>query len=132
MQPISRRLNSFLQHKALSTSAFCRILQYRSCEKIARLFRLKHAKPSVDILEDIANHFSDLNIHWLITGNGEMLVTQRLPEAASSIENARLQVVRQAGSDTFIPFAGGQSPAAIAIPARPQLVHVIEQMRDEN
>lgn len=49
-------------------------MQYSSCEKVARLFRIQGAKPSVDILEDIAEHFEELNIRWLVTGQGEMLL----------------------------------------------------------
>ncbi|GEP94750.1 hypothetical protein CCY01nite_10100 [Chitinophaga cymbidii] len=48
-------------------------MRYKSCEKIARLFRSRNAKPSADILADIARHFTELNIRWLITGEGEML-----------------------------------------------------------
>ncbi|MGE7773645.1 hypothetical protein ACQKLP_02925 [Chitinophaga sp. NPDC101104] len=73
MESIASRLKNFIQHKQLSTSAFTRILEYKSCEKIARLFRSEGAKPSVDIIADIANRFADLNIRWLLTGEGDML-----------------------------------------------------------
>lgn len=73
MEPIAKRLKSFLQFKGLTTTAFTRTLEYNSCEKVARLFRVPGAKPSVDILEDIGKHFEELNLRWLITGHGEML-----------------------------------------------------------
>lgn len=74
MESIASRLKNFVQHKELSTSAFTRALGYKSCEKVARLFRAKSvAKPSVDIVADIANHFPELDIKWLLTGKGEML-----------------------------------------------------------
>ncbi|SIO49573.1 hypothetical protein [Chitinophaga niabensis] len=73
MEPIAKRLKSFLQFKGLTTTAFTRTLEYNSCEKVARLFRVPGAKPSVDILEDIGKHFEELNLRWLITGYGEML-----------------------------------------------------------
>ncbi len=73
MEPIAKRLKSFLQFKGLTTTAFTRTLEYNSCEKVARLFRVPGAKPSVDILEDIGKHFEELNLRWLITGQGEML-----------------------------------------------------------
>lgn len=79
MEPIAKRLSCFLQHKNLSTSAFSRQLNYSSCEKVARLFRIQGAKPSVDILKDIAQHFEELNMRWLLTGDGEMLDPDRLP-----------------------------------------------------
>ncbi len=75
MESIASRLKNFIQHKELSTSAFSRALKYKSCEKIARLFRTKGAKPSVDIVADIAHQFSELNIRWLLTGEGDMLRT---------------------------------------------------------
>jgi len=85
MEPIAKRLKSFLQFKGLTTTAFTRTLEYNSCEKVARLFRVPGAKPSVDILEDIAKHFQELNLRWLITGHGEMLcgpVQIKAPEIA--------------------------------------------------
>ena len=87
MDSIATRLKCFLEHKSLSTTAFSRILQYKSCEKIARLFRADGAKPSVDIVADIALHFPELNIRWLVTGQGEMLhPVQREPSADSLLE----------------------------------------------
>lgn len=77
MEPIAKRLSCFLQHKKMTASAFSRCLNYTSCEKVARLFRIQGAKPSVDIVKDIAQHFEELNIRWLLTGDGEMLDTKK-------------------------------------------------------
>ncbi|WP_109694887.1 hypothetical protein [Chitinophaga deserti] len=84
MESIASRLKNFIEHKELSTSAFSRKLGYKSCEKIARLFRIKNegAKPSVDIVADITQHFSELNMRWLLIGEGEMLHS---PAASHSI-----------------------------------------------
>ncbi|WP_341838380.1 hypothetical protein WJU16_11105 [Chitinophaga pollutisoli] len=73
MEAIASRLKKFLQYKKLGTSDFTRLLEYKSCEKIARLFRSDSAKPSVDIIADIAARFPDLSIRWLLTGEGVML-----------------------------------------------------------
>jgi hypothetical protein len=87
MEPIATRLKSFMEYKGLSTTAFSRILRYKSCEKIARLFRANGAKPSVDIVADIARHFPELNIRWLVCGQGEMLHgVQREPSADSLLD----------------------------------------------
>ena len=106
MEAIAQRLKSFLQHKELTTSAFCRVLRYKSCEKIARLFRLEKAKPSVDILADIAFHFRELDMRWLITGQGEMLTPPtslfELAEAAASKDEARLLVIHTANKDEYV------------------------------
>ncbi|GEM_PF-4334212 len=48
-------------------------LKYASSEKIYRLKNQKN-KPSIDILADIANQFEEININWLITGKGEMIL----------------------------------------------------------
>jgi len=49
-------------------------LKYDSSSKLNRLKDEKN-KPSVEILLDIANYFPKINIHWLITGNGNMLLS---------------------------------------------------------
>jgi hypothetical protein len=95
MEPIAKRLKSFLQHKGLTTTAFTRILQYSSCEKVARLFRVQGAKPSVDILEDIAKHFEELNLRWLITGQGEMLCGSSATTAAAIQQQSVSETVLQ-------------------------------------
>ena len=51
-------------------------LKYDSSSKLNRLKDV-NKKPSVDILEDIANKFQDVNLHWLITGTGGMLFEQQ-------------------------------------------------------
>ena len=47
-------------------------LGYNSSEKLNRL-KKEGAKPSFDILEDIANKFEDIDVHWLLTGKGNMV-----------------------------------------------------------
>lgn len=160
MEAIAQRLKSFLQHKELTTSAFCRVLQYKSCEKIARLFRSEKAKPGVDILVDIAFHFKELNMRWLITGQGEMLTPQTtlsiLAEAAAAKDEARLLVIHTANNDEYIihqsyPSFILQSNGAESVkvsrvtlthseremekvskPVLGTLLNFIENMRDEN
>lgn len=88
MEPIAKRLKSFLQFKGLTTTAFTRTLEYSSCEKVARLFRVPGAKPSVDILEDIGKHFQELDLRWLITGQGQMLCGSFQPVASTETDRA--------------------------------------------
>lgn len=73
MQPIARRLKAFIQHKGVTTSAFCRQMGYKSCEKVARLFRGLNANPGAEVLEDIALYYPELNMRWLLCGQGDML-----------------------------------------------------------
>ncbi|WP_298712400.1 hypothetical protein [Chitinophaga sp.] len=87
MESIASRLKIFLKHKKLGTSDFTRQLKYKSCEKIARLFRVENAKPSVDIVADIAARFSELSIRWLLTGEGTMLRHTAATRSATQPEN---------------------------------------------
>ena len=48
-------------------------LQYASSEKINRL-KKENNKPSFEILLDISNKFDDVNLNWLITGRGKLLI----------------------------------------------------------
>jgi hypothetical protein len=77
MEPIAERIYQFFfKHKGYKNdSVIAKELGYSHPEKISRLFRDKAtAKPSVDILEDITKKFgSEVNLEWLITGNGDML-----------------------------------------------------------
>lgn len=118
MEPIAKRLKSFLQHKELTTTGFTRILQYSSCEKVARLFRVPGAKPSVDILEDIAKHFEELNLRWLITGHGEML-------------RGSIAAATQPQQTQALPQQEMQMTAAIQQEHDPKLVFIHTAHKDE-
>lgn len=49
-------------------------LGYKSSEKIYRLNRSEKARPGFDILLDISNKFENLNMAWLISGKGDMIL----------------------------------------------------------
>lgn len=150
MEPIAKRLKSFLQFKGLTTTAFTRTLQYTSCEKVARLFRVSGAKPSVDILEDIAKHFQELNLRWLITGQGEMLCgpasvmhSEMKPEVALSGEEEQdpeLLFIHTANNHQSFPSFVLQSDTLThsekemekaSKPLLGSLVNFIENIREE-
>jgi phage repressor protein C with HTH and peptisase S24 domain len=75
---IVERLKEFMSISDLTNAALANILGYTSQEKISRLFRKESegAKPSYDIIYDLSNSFDNLNIDWLITGNGSMFKNQ--------------------------------------------------------
>ena len=50
-------------------------LKYDSSSKLNRLKDEKN-KPSVEIILDIANQFPNVNMHWLLTGKGNVLLSQ--------------------------------------------------------
>ncbi len=94
MESIASRLKIYLLYREMSTSEFSRLLEYKSCEKIARLFRTEGAKPSVNIVADIATRFKDLSIHWLLTGEGDMI--KKYAYLSSRPENAyRLEALEE-------------------------------------
>lgn len=51
-------------------------LKYESSSKLNRL-KDDTNKPSVDILLDIAKRFNNIDIHWLLTGEGEFLLSRK-------------------------------------------------------
>jgi transcriptional regulator with XRE-family HTH domain len=77
MERIAQRLyDYFFKHKGFKNdTVVANELGYSHPEKISRLFRTgTAAKPSVDILEDVANKFgNELSIEWILTGKGQML-----------------------------------------------------------
>ncbi|HLF51890.1 hypothetical protein [Flavobacterium sp.] len=46
----------------------------------------ENKKPSVEIIEDIANKFQDLNLRWLILGEGEML-REKIFQDSNNLDN---------------------------------------------
>lgn len=138
MEPIAKRLKSFLQLKGLSTTAFTRTLQYSSCEKIARLFRVQGAKPSVDILEDIAKHFQELNLRWLISGQGEMLSGPAIHaeiKAEAALPEEQLftdeYVIHQEYPSFRVQNSNEEDMEKVSKPLLGSLVNFIENHRDE-
>jgi predicted phage-related endonuclease len=53
-------------------NSFAVALEYNGNKKIQRLIGTD-SKPSVDMLIDIKKKFININIEWLITGEGDML-----------------------------------------------------------
>ncbi|MGM5630278.1 S24 family peptidase [Apibacter raozihei] len=69
-------------------------LGYSSSEKINRLKKLG-AKPSFDILEDIANKFEDVNVNWLLTGKESMLKSEGKELAGQPFYAAPISIHRK-------------------------------------
>ena len=57
-------------------------LNYDSSSKLNRL-KDENKSPSFEILIDISNKFQTINIHWLVTGNGKMVLNNE--EIATNI-----------------------------------------------
>lgn len=74
MQVFYDRLLKLIEYQGFKTLNDFAIngLNYDSSSKLARL-KDPSKRPSLEILEDIANKFESVDLHWLITGKGEML-----------------------------------------------------------
>ena len=57
-------------------------LGYSSAEKLNRLNRIGKANPSYNILVDLTNLFADVNVRWLLTGEGDVLSKERSAKMA--------------------------------------------------
>lgn len=71
------RLMQVAEYKGIKsvTQLAVNVLGYKSPEKINRL-KKEGTKPSYDIIVDITTHFEDINIVWLLTGNGNMFTAK--------------------------------------------------------
>ena len=69
---LNERFKKILFELNMNASEFANKLGYGSPEKISRLLRKNSAKPSFDILKDIANNFDNINVVWLLNGSGSM------------------------------------------------------------
>jgi hypothetical protein len=76
------RLDTLCQLKSIAgITELAKKMGYSSPEKLYRLNRIKpnsgdFNNPSFDILVDLANMFEDLNMRWLITGRGKVLLKE--------------------------------------------------------
>lgn len=77
MSGIVLRLKIFMDHKDLSIPELANILKYNSPQKLYRLFNTPLANPSCQIIEDISNAYEELNLNWLFTGKGSMLLGEK-------------------------------------------------------
>jgi hypothetical protein len=75
MKDLVMRMKMFFDHKELGVIDLSELLGYNSPQKLYRLFNTENASPSCQIIEDISNKFYDLNLNWLFTGRGNMIVT---------------------------------------------------------
>lgn len=99
------RLEQLLSDKQLKYSEFCDITGFDR-SNLSNLVRGKVKKPSLDIAITIATHFPEVNLHWLLTGKGEMyrsaaemlpgMLAQEGERPAYGNENAQLLDTMQA------------------------------------
>lgn len=71
---INERLKILINALNISARAFSQTIEVS--ESTTRNYLDKGTKPSTDYLERIASHFTNVNLTWLITGQGEALLTE--------------------------------------------------------
>ena len=71
---INQRLNFLLGELGMKPGAFSRALNLS--ETTVRNYVDRSAKPSSDVLEKIATTFKQVNVVWLVTGDGEPLLPE--------------------------------------------------------
>lgn len=84
---IVSRIKEFMEYKSLNSLTLSNKLGYKSSEKLSRLFRGGNAKPSYEIIYDISNMF-EINVDWLITGRGSMLLSDGVPTVSANPSTA--------------------------------------------
>lgn len=71
-----KRLEAFIKYKNMNIMQLSVLLKYNSPQKLYRLFNTTNAWPSCQIVEHLSNQFEDLNLNWLFTGTGKMLIEE--------------------------------------------------------
>ena len=77
--PVKQRLKAFIKHEGLSIRQFCLKIG-ASPAFVANI--VKSIQP--DRVNSISNQFPDLNIGWLLTGEGEMLKADAMTSTTSN------------------------------------------------
>jgi transcriptional regulator with XRE-family HTH domain len=72
MKKFSERLQSVINQYDISPADLSKKMGFKQPSRIYRLLSGEHL-PSFEFLEDFSQTFTEVNIEWLVTGNGEML-----------------------------------------------------------
>lgn len=97
MQTVTHRLNEYITHKRLSIFAFEMAIG-ASKGGIAKPLK-NHTTFGVNILTRIAEVYPDLNMHWLVTGHGEMIIgesaTAVVPSTDAELFKENIELLRE-------------------------------------
>ena len=78
--PISERLRALIHHLKLTRTEFA-----RECglipERVSKTIR-SNSEPKLGMISSIYLRFPEINPHWLITGEGEMLKKDHVPSTS--------------------------------------------------
>jgi transcriptional regulator with XRE-family HTH domain len=85
MNQLRERLNQFLLEKNLSQSEFARQTGYHQ-KNISGFLTGTVKMPKVDLMVALATHFPELNLRWLLLGEGEMINSKTIEIDKNSIQ----------------------------------------------
>ena len=86
---VGKRLETIIRHYDLTPNEFSKRLGFDRADKIYNILKGKFL-PSFEILNAITNKFVEINLTWLITGDGKMLYKKN-DEPANIAAEVRVQ-----------------------------------------
>lgn len=112
---ITERIEEFRRHLGLSKSDFCKVIAF-PLGTYSNITGSRQSKPNAELLAAIATH-TQVNPHWLLTGEGGMLAAMARPAESGSEGGAPAMFTAQELADQYVlvPFydvrgsAGGGS-----------------------
>lgn len=90
---IGQRLKQFIKYKGLKQSEFSERMGF-STTILSRYVNDKHI-PGPETLIDISLKFEEINLHWLLTGQGEMLLSNKEEKASNSEMEAMKEEIKK-------------------------------------
>ncbi|MCH9045504.1 MAG: hypothetical protein IIA40_05310 [SAR324 cluster bacterium] len=112
---ITERIEEFRRHLGLNKSDFCKLIAF-PLGTYSNITGSRQSKPNAELLAAIATH-TQVNPHWLLTGEGGMLAAMARPAESGSEGGAPAMFTPQELADQYVlvPFydvrgsAGGGS-----------------------
>jgi DNA-binding LacI/PurR family transcriptional regulator len=99
---INQRITTFIRHVDLTPNAFAKSIGLENSGTIYNITKETQQDISSRILSMIAEAYPDLNMHWVITGKGSMLLhnqpvtsrkTRSLEERVTRLENELKKII---------------------------------------
>lgn len=91
---MEKRIMKFMQYKHLTASQFADILEVQR-SGISHLFSGRN-KPSLDLVLKMLDKFPEINIHWLLKGEGVMISDNPAKESKDNLPKTQTSDNKQA------------------------------------
>lgn len=103
VRQVTERIEKLRMELNLSKSEFCSIIEF-SQANYSNITGSRGSKPGVELVEKIALHIKNINLHWLLTGKGNMFLDvyeSDDQETLTIVEQSReYQAMRKNSTDT--------------------------------